>query len=131
MANKTNEIDAQTKSRMTKLSKKTSEELIQIILRKDGTERKYAEKIKNQATELSRLQTVIKNMDADMVGTLEELDTVRDKNKKLQSNYDMTSGAIEGYEDEVKVLKDDIKKYKYVTVCCGIIIVTLLAIIMF
>ena len=128
---KTTEIDAQTKSRMTKLSKKTSEELIQIILRKDGTERKYAEKIKNQATELTRLQTVIKNMDADMVGTLEELDTVRDKNKKLQSNYDMTSGAIEGYEDEVKVLKDDIKKYKYVTVCCGIIIVTLLAIIMF
>lgn len=128
---KTTEIDAQTKSRMTKLSKKTSEELIQIILRKDGTERKYAEKIKNQATELTRLQTVIKNMDADMAGTLEELDTVRDKNKKLQSNYDMTSDAIEGYEDEVKVLKDDIKKYKYVTVCCGIIIVTLLAIIMF
>ncbi len=128
---KTTEIDAQTKSRMTKLSKKTSEELIQIILRKDGTERKYAEKIKNQATELTRLQTVIKNMDADMVGTLEELDTVRDKNKKLQSNYDMTSGAIEGYEDEVKVLKDNIKKYKYVTICCGIIIVTLLAIIMF
>lgn len=131
MANKTNEIDAQTKSRMTKLSKKTSEELIQIILRKDGTERKYAEKIKNQATELSRLQNVIKNMDADMVGTLEELDTVRDKNQKLQSNCDMTSSAIEGYEDEVKTLKDDIKKYKYVTVCCGIIIVTLLAIIMF
>lgn len=128
---KTTEIDAQTKSRMTKLSKKTSEELIQIILRKDGTERKYAEKIKNQATELTRLQTVIKNMDADMVGTLEELDTVRDKNKKLQSNYDMTSGAIEGYEDEVKVLKDEVKKYKYVTVCYGIIIVTLLAIIMF
>lgn len=128
---KTTEIDAQTKSRMTKLSKKTSEELIQIILRKDGTERKYAEKIKNQATELTRLQTVIKNMDADMAGTLEELDTVRDKNKKLQSNYDMTSGAIEGYEDEVKVLKDEVKKYKYVTVCCGIIIVTLLAIIMF
>lgn len=128
---KTTEIDAQTKSRMTKLSKKTSEELIQIILRKDGTERKYAEKIKNQATELTRLQTVIKNMDADMVGTLEELDTVRDKNKKLQSNCDMTSSAIEGYEDEVKTLKDDIKKYKYITICCGIIIVTLLAIIMF
>ena len=127
---KTTEIDAQTKSRMTKLSKKTSEELIQIILRKDGTERKYAEKIKNQATELTRLQTVIKNMDADMVGTLEELDTVRDKNKKLQSNYDMTSGAIEGYENETKNLKDDIKKYKYVTMLFGIIIVTLLAIIM-
>lgn len=130
MANKTNEIDAQTKSRMTKLSKKTSEELIQIILRKDGTERKYAEKIKNQATELSRLQNVIKNMDADMDGTLEELDTVRDKYTKLQSNYDIASSAIEGYEEKVKTLKDDIKKYKYVTICCGIIIVTLLAIIM-
>ena len=60
MANKT-ELDAPTKARMTRLSKKTSEELINIILRKDGVEKKYAEKIKSQATELSRLYASVEN----------------------------------------------------------------------
>lgn len=110
---KTNEIDAQTKGRITKLSKKTGDELIQIILRKDNTERKYAEKIKAQAAELSRLYTSIeshkKNYEA-----LEE-DNVN-KIAKVKDSYDKVIALKNAELDNIKQINNSYKKYKFISV---------------
>ena len=110
---KTNEIDAQTKGRITKLSKKTGDEFIQIILRKDNTERKYAEKIKAQAAELSRLYTSIeshkKNYEA-----LEE-DNVN-KIAKVKDSYDKVIALKNAELDNIKQINNSYKKYKFISV---------------
>lgn len=113
MANKTNEIDAHTKGRITKLSKKTNDELIQIILRKDNTERKYAEKIKAQAAELSRLYASIethkKNYEA-----LEE-DNVN-KIAEVQDSYNEVIASKNAELDNIKMINSSYKKYKFMCV---------------
>lgn len=110
---KTNEIDAQTKGRITKLSKKDANELIQIILRKDNTERKYAEKIKAQAAELSRLYASIethkKNYEA-----LEE-DNVN-KIAKVKDSYDEVIALKNTEIDNIKQINNSYKKYKFISV---------------
>ena len=110
---KTNEIDAQTKGRITKLSKKDANELIQIILRKDNTERKYAEKIKAQAADLSRLYASIethkKNYEA-----LEE-DNVN-KIAKVKDSYDEVIALKNTEIDNIKQINNSYKKYKFISV---------------
>lgn len=113
MANKTNEIDAQTKGRITRLSKKDANELIQIILRKDNTERKYAEKIKAQAAELSRLYASIESHKKNYE-TLEE-DSI-DKINKLRDSYDEVIASKNTELDNIKQINNSYKKYKFISV---------------
>lgn len=110
---KTNEIDAQTKGRITKLSKKTGDELIQIILRKDNTERKYAEKIKAQAAELSRLYASIESHKKNYE-TLEE-DSI-DKINKIRDSYDEVIASKNAELDNIKQINNSYKKYKFISV---------------
>lgn len=113
MANKTNEIDAHTKGRITKLSKKTSDELIQIILRKDNTERKYAEKIKAQASELSRIYSSVEqykktcNELNDEIDNLNEI--VSDKSTTIINDNDTfhkLSSDIATIQHKYNILKN-------------------------
>ena len=116
MIKKTNEPDAQTKGRITRLSKKTSDELIQIILRKDNTERKYAEKIKAQATELSRLYASVENHKKEYKALEEDYDTVK-------SNLDDTETAYDNYaansNEKLSALRNKVKMWKTCSVVLG------------
>lgn len=116
MANKTNELDAQTKGRITRLSKKNSEELINIILRKDGVEKKYAEKIKSQATELSRLYASVENHKKEYKALEEDYDTVK-------SNLDDTETAYDNYaastNKKLSALRNKVKVWKTCSVVLG------------
>lgn len=116
MANKTNELDAQTKGRITRLSKKNSEELINIILRKDGVEKKYAEKIKSQATELSRLYASVENHKKEYKALEEAYD-------EMKSNLDYTETTYDNYaasaNEKLSALKNKVKVWKFISVVLG------------
>ena len=51
--------EAKLKARKTSLSKKTNEELIEIILKKDNTERKNNDKIMNLTKKVDDLNVII------------------------------------------------------------------------
>ena len=79
---------AATKGRETKLNKKTSEELIEIILRKDKTERNLSNQVVNLKAEVNSLQNRVNNFDADMEGTYQQCDALKDQVKALQERND-------------------------------------------
>lgn len=78
------------KRRQTKLLKKSKEELIEVILRKDKVEKNQVKQISNLKGEINSLQTKIKNLIADNDGTIKTLEDVKknlsildDRNKAL------------------------------------------------
>lgn len=83
---------AQIKSRITKLSKKSNEELIDIILRKDKVERNYSKQIINLKATINSLNAQMKALTKDTRNAIEEW-----KNKyynKCQS-YDALNKELE------------------------------------
>ena len=79
---------SQVKARQTKLGKKSSEELIQIVLKKDKIERSLNNQIKNLKGEVNHLSTRVKNFDSDMEGTYQALESYKDQVKTLQERND-------------------------------------------
>lgn len=78
------------KRRQTKLLKKSKEELIEVILRKDKVEKNQVKQISNLKGEINSLQTKVKNLIADNNGTIKTLEDVKknlsileDRNKTL------------------------------------------------
>ena len=73
------EQSAALKSRQTKLLKKSKEELIEIVLRKDKIEKNQVNQISNLKGEINSLQSRIKGFEADNEGAksieIEELTT--------------------------------------------------------
>lgn len=116
MANKTNELDAQTKGRITRLSKKNSEELINIILRKDGVEKKYAEKIKSQATELSRLYASVENHKKEYKALEEAYDEINSKLDSTETAYDNYAASA---NEKFAKLCNKAKMWKFISVVLG------------
>jgi hypothetical protein len=121
MANKTAELDAQTKGRITRLSKKTSEELINIILRKDGVEKKYAEKVKSQATELSRLYASIENYKEELKLNQESIDKLKSQIVQGNLNNDKLMSYIKDNNSITEKIKAKLSFYKYATCILGIL----------
>ena len=76
-----NAVDVAKKSRVTKLSKKSSDELIQIIIRKDDVEKRLTENVTNLKKEVNNLQTCITNLKKDMQGTEAALSEARENYK--------------------------------------------------
>ena len=70
---------SQVKARQTKLGKKSNEELIQIVLKKDKIERSLNNQIKNLKGEVNHLSTRVKNFDSDMEGTNQSLESYKDQ----------------------------------------------------
>ena len=79
---------AAVKGRETKLNKKSNEELIQIVLKKDKIERSLNNQIKSLKAEVNTLSTRVNNFDADMEGTYQSLESYKDKCKTLQEKND-------------------------------------------
>lgn len=83
------------KSRQTKLSKKTKEELIEVILRKDKVERNQINQISKFKGEINSLQSRLKNCISDTDGHLKSIRELRDRNKALNELIDCKNSDIQ------------------------------------
>ena len=83
MAN-TKEQSAALKSRQTKLLKKSKEELIEIVLRKDKIEKNQVKQISNLKGEINSLNTRINGFVADSEGDQKIIKELRDNCSKLE-----------------------------------------------
>ncbi len=102
--------NAALKSRQTKLLKKSKDELIEVILRKDKIEKNQVNQISNLKGEINSLQSRIKGYIADNEGnekTIKELrndySKLEDVNKTLHETID--SRAIEWEETSNRLNK--------------------------
>lgn len=75
---------AALKSRQTKLLKKSKEELIEIVLRKDKIEKNQVKQISNLKGEINSLNTRIKSFVADSEGDQKTIKELRDNCSKLE-----------------------------------------------
>lgn len=114
---KEKELSAAEKSRKTKLSKKSLEELVDIIIRKDDVERKTSKLIKCLKANIDGLdkknKTILKGyqeLEDTNVGiskSFEELHKVyKETNDKLKDSLN----TIQHYDDEIFALQDKINK---------------------
>ena len=106
--------DAQLKGRRTSLGKKTNEELINIILRKDSTERKQSEKIKSLNNECTKLSVDFLKI-KDEYSNLTKM--IRDKNDcivKLKDEIVDFNKIIDNNIKKIKELKDTNKMFRKV-----------------
>ena len=72
------------KRRQTKLLKKSKEELIEVILRKDKIEKNQVKQISNLKGEINSLNSRINGFIADNEGSQEIIETLRKKNASLE-----------------------------------------------
>lgn len=130
-----NDKTAAVKGRETKLNKKSNDELIQIILKKDKVERNLNNQIKNLKGEVNTLSTRVKNFDSDMEGTYQALESYKDQVKTLQEKNDALK--IESndnrslYEEENKklvILTDTVGMWRIATyVMIAVAIIAIIA----
>jgi TolA-binding protein len=76
--------NAALKSRQTKLLKKSKEELIEVILRKDKIEKNQVKQISNLKGEINSLNSRIKGFVADNEGDQKTIKELRDNCSKLK-----------------------------------------------
>ena len=122
------EQNSALKSRQTKLLKKSKEELIEVILRKDKIEKNQVKQISNLKGEINSLQFRIKGLIADNEGDSntiyelrEKLANIKDLNKALNENINSNSHEIE----EIKIQFDKtIYKLKEKVRCWSSIAIT-------
>ena len=72
------------KRRQTKLLKKSKEELIEVILRKDKIEKNQVKQISNLKGEINSLNSRIKGFTDDNKGNQEIIETLKKKNASLE-----------------------------------------------
>lgn len=103
------------KSRQTKLSKKTKEELIEVILRKDKVERNQINQISKFKGEINSLQSRLNNYISDTDGLLKSIRELKDRNKALNELIDCKNSDIKEstcyyskivveYKNKIKIL---------------------------
>ena len=78
------EQSAALKSRQTKLLKKSKEELIEVILRKDKIEKNQVKQISNLKREINSLNSEIKSFIADSEGDQKIIKELRNDYSKLE-----------------------------------------------
>ena len=96
------EQNAALKSRQTKLLKKSKEELIKVILRKDKVEKNQVNQISNLKGEINSLNSRIKAFIADSEGDQKIIKELRDNcskfedlNQTLHENIDFNRSELE------------------------------------
>ena len=129
---------AAVKGRETKLNKKNNDELIQIILKKDKIERNLNNQIKSLKSEVNALSTRVKNFDSDMEGTIQAIESYKDKIKALQEKNDTISIESKDnrslYEEENKkaiTFKNKANMWKVATYIMTIIAIVAIAVTIF
>lgn len=114
---KEKELSVAEKTRKTKLSKKSVDELVNIILRKDDIERKNNKLIKCLKINIDGLEKKIKGLEEDYQ-KLEDINvSVNDSFDRLSKVYKETDSrlkdsltAIKHYDDEIFSLQDKINR---------------------
>lgn len=106
--------EAQAKGRQTKLSKKTNEELINIILRKDKTERLNSNQIKTLKAEINELQVSVTNLTRNVkdaayknISLNHDLGVAQDEKEVLSTDYNKKVEEYEVLSKKFKSLKKD------------------------
>ena len=129
---------SQVKARQTKLGKKERNELIQIILKKDKIERNLNNQIKSLKGEVNALSTRVKNFDSDMEGTIQTIESYKDKIKALQEKNDTISIESKDnrslYEEENKkaiTFKNKADMWKVATYVMTVIAIAAIAVAIF
>ena len=97
------ELTSAEKSRVTKLSKKSNEELVDIIIRKDDVERRKDKLIACLKTNISGLENKISNIQEDLRNAEAEYADILKKNNTLKANDKL-------YKDKLDVLQDNLNK---------------------
>ena len=100
--------NAALKSRQTKLLKKSKEELIEIVLRKDKIEKNQVKQISNLKGEINSLNSRINGFIADSEGdqkTIKELrdncSKLKDLNKTLHENIAFSNSKLEETDNKL------------------------------
>ena len=114
------EQSAALKGRQTKLLKKSKEELIEIVLRKDKIEKNQVKQISNLKGEINSLNSRIKGFIADSEGDQKiitelklQYNISKDTNKVLHENIDAKCIELEETTDKLnKIIVETEKKAK-------------------
>ena len=104
------EQNAALKGRQTKLLKKSKEELIEVILRKDKVERNQVNQISKLKGEVNSLQSRIKGYIADNDGNEEKIKELRNDNIFLKDRNDSLNEKINAKSIEIEELTDKFNK---------------------
>lgn len=124
---KEKELSVAEKTRKTKLSKKSIDELVNIILRKDDIERKNNKLIKYLKITIDGLEKKTKSLEEDYQ-KLEDINvSVNDSFNRLSKVYKETDtrlrdslNTIQHYDDDIFSLQDKINRLvKYNARCFG------------
>ena len=111
MVKKSNETAI--KGRQTKLEKKSYEELVQIILKKDNIERNLNKQIINLKSEVNTLNIRIKGFEKDCDGDITIIETLRTDVKHLiesirTKNEQIDAAKIQAKDNNDKYFKEHI-----------------------
>lgn len=130
------EQNASLKARQTKLLKKTKDELIEVILRKDKVERNQVNQISNLKGEINSLQSRIKGYISDNEGNekiikdfRERVFILEDRNNSL--NEKINTKSIELGETISKLNKTIVKKEAKIKALANLTISISIALIIF
>lgn len=104
------EQSAALKSRQTKLLKKSKDELIEIILKKDKIEKNQVKQISNLKGEINYLQSRIKGYIADNDGNEEKIKELRSDNIFLEDRNSSLNEKINSKSIEIEELTDKFNK---------------------
>ena len=96
------EQNASLKARQTKLLKKTKDELIEVILRKDKVERNQVNQISKLKGEINSLQSRIKGYIADNEGNEEKIKDLRNDNIFLKDRNSSLNEKINAKSVEIE-----------------------------
>lgn len=104
------EQSAALKSRQTKLLKKSKDELIEIILKKDKIEKNQVNQISKLKGEVNSLQSRIKGYIADNDGNEEKIKELRNDNIFLKDRNSSLNEKINAKSIEIEELFDKFNK---------------------
>lgn len=100
------------KRRQTKLLKKSKEELIEVILRKDKVEKNQVKQISNLKGEINSLQTKIKSLIADNNGTIKTLEDVKKNLSILDDRNKTLVEMLNSKDTELTDITNNFTKYE-------------------
>lgn len=107
---KEKELSVAEKTRKTKLSKKSIDELVNIILRKDDIERKNNKLIKYLKITIDGLEKKIKGLEEDNKYLEDGNVNLNNSFNALNKDYKDSLNTIQHYDDDIFSLQDKINK---------------------
>lgn len=135
--------EAKLKARKTSLSKKTNEELIDIILKKDNTERKNNDKIMNLTKKIDDLNIIIdakkqaideyecqlSNAESEINNLREDIHKRDEKYSLLEKDKDNLQNIVNSLKEKLDSNAKDMKRvniYKYSAMGFAVLLIILI-----